>query len=536
MSTNIPAQKKRLRQYLNPSIRGPNTDKVLESLASGPCHLIDNVEAVYDQLYIVTASERYLDQRMADRDLTRPDNVGLSDETFRELGIEITNRKQVRDLILNILNTMYGDEFTRATVISTELEPYSLSDGDTLLLEYDDEEPVEIVFKTSQFSSISAATAQEVSDVITRENRRLGRRGSAIAKDDGLGGFIQLISDTDGPSSTVRVRGGRSQNKFKFEQIRPTTGLAATEWTLELVAGGGVRARWTGGPNPSVGKVKKGDYVNIFGSGFDDVNKGTFDITKVQGGLVGDAFVEYLNPNAIAEVTTQGTDEGVLFFNPLRSSINRKTSFASVYQTEAKILEIFMPATTRVVRRDRKGAAHLHDTGASTPEDLGPYTFDPAKPFIIGGEEANTTEQVDSTTSRVIEVDNAADIPDEPGFLVFGFGTSKEEGPVPYIARPSNTTLLIDPSFKFQEVHESGTNISLIAQNFAFDVRRDASDYPFYITDIVSGRIYAEELINLVAATGITVIITILFPEDEGLGKWDTDNSEKFTIWGPDPT
>ena len=80
MSQDLEAAKKRLRQYLNPSIRGTNTDAVIEALASGPCHLIDNVEAVYDQLYIVTAQGRYLDQRMADRDLTRPDNGGLSDE------------------------------------------------------------------------------------------------------------------------------------------------------------------------------------------------------------------------------------------------------------------------------------------------------------------------------------------------------------------------------------------------------------------------------------------------------------------------
>src|SRR6185369_9200976 len=102
-------QKARLRAYLNPSIRGPNTEAVLESLATGAAHLINNVEAVNDQLYIVKAQGRYLDQRMADRDITRPDNVGLSDEVFRDIGIQISNRKQVRDLMMNILRIMYGE-------------------------------------------------------------------------------------------------------------------------------------------------------------------------------------------------------------------------------------------------------------------------------------------------------------------------------------------------------------------------------------------------------------------------------------------
>ena len=32
----------RLRKYLSPAVRGPKTDIILESLASGPLHLINN--------------------------------------------------------------------------------------------------------------------------------------------------------------------------------------------------------------------------------------------------------------------------------------------------------------------------------------------------------------------------------------------------------------------------------------------------------------------------------------------------------------
>jgi len=536
MSLDLEKAKKRLRAYLNPTLQGKNVDAIIEALAHGPCHLIDNVEAVNDSLYIVSAQGRFLDERLADRDIIRPDNVGLSDEIFKELGIEISNRKQVRDLIMNILRIMYGEEFTRATVISSEFETYALADGDNLLIQYDDGEILDITFTTAQFSNIAAATAQEVADAITKNIRALGETGAAISKDDGAGGFVMLISKTDGPSSSVRVLGGRAQNKLKFPEIRPTSGQTTTQWTLTFEAGGFIRATWTGGPDPSLGKVKKNDYANIFGTAFDPGNRGTFNIQKVQSGLIGEAFFEYFNANGVTEVALQGTIEGLLFFNPVRTTINNKVNFAAAYQTENRLLEVFMPATTKVVRRERRGAAHLHDTGPSGAELTSPYIFDTAKPFIIGGEEANTTQLINSDTSRVILVDNASDIPDEPGNLVFGFGTSLEEGPVPYIARPSNTTIIIDPSYKFKNVHKSGTNISLIAQNFAFEPSKDGRDFPFYITDIVSGRLYAEDLIRLVAATGINVIITILFPGDEGLGKWGTVNSEKTKVWGGDPT
>lgn len=535
MATNDDS-KKRLRAYLNPSIRGPNTDAILEALSTGATHLINNAEAVNDSLYIVTAQGRYLDARLADRNLTRPDNVGLSDEVFREIGIEVSNRKQVRDLILNILRIIYGEEFTRATLIATEFETYALQDGDNLIIQYDDQDPVEVFFRSAQFTNINAATAQEVADAITREIRRLGRTGAAIAQDDGLGGYVKLISETDGPSSSIRVLGGRAQNELKFEQIRPTSGLAATQWTLEPVAGGIVRLTWTGGPNPSVGKVQVGDYVNIFGSGFDPDNRGTFTITAVESGLVNEAFVEFENPNGVSETQLQGTTDGILFFDPKRVTVNSKSNFASLFQVDKSLLEIFIPATTRVVRRERQGAAHLKETGPSG-NDLGPYIWDTSKGYIIGGEECNTTQIVDSSSLNIIQVDDASDLPDDTGFLIFGFGTSREEGPVPYISRPSSGSIIVDPSYVFKEVHPSGTNISLVALNSSYEPDKDGTDYPFYLTDVVSGRLYAEELIELVAATGITVVITILYPGDEGLGKWkDDENSEKFYIWGEDPS
>jgi len=533
--SDIDKEKKRLRQYLNPTLRGKNVDKVLESLASGPLHLINNVEAVSDQLYIVSAVGQYLDALLAGRDVTRPENVGLSDEVFRDLGIEVSTRKQVRDLVHEILRIMFGENFVRATIRSSELETYSLEDGDTLLISFDDQSPVEVTFTPNQFTDINNATAVEVADAITRGIRRLGRKGVGIAQDDGIGGYVVLRSETNGPSSSVRVLGGKAQNKLKFSQIKPTSGVASTQWTLTQEAGGIIRATWSGGANPSIGKVSAGDYVNIFGTAFDIVNRGTFNVSKVQGGIVNESFVEWENPNGIPEITTQGDTEAILFFNPKRFTIGSQINWAGAYQTENRLLEVFMPATAKVVRRDRAGAAHLQETNPSINEDFGPYIYDTTKPYIIGGEECNTTEIVNSSTERIVQVDDATDIPDTEGNLVFGFGTSKEEGPVPYIARPSTGQLFINPSYTFKNVHPAGTNISLVAQNFAYDVARDGTDFPFYITDISSGRIYAEDLINLISATGINVVITILYPDDIGLSKFGTEFSDRFYVWGGDP-
>src|SRR4051812_47563906 len=119
---------KLLRKATNPAISGKNTDAVLWALAGPGAHLIDNVQAVHENMYIVSAQDRYLEQRMADYGFVKPGAVGLTDEVFRELGLAVINRKQVRDLITKILETIYGVEYTRATARSTSIEPYHLID------------------------------------------------------------------------------------------------------------------------------------------------------------------------------------------------------------------------------------------------------------------------------------------------------------------------------------------------------------------------------------------------------------------------
>jgi hypothetical protein len=525
---------KRLRSYLNPAIRGRNTDAILNSLAQGSLHLINNVEAVNDSLYIVKAEDKYLDSRLADRDIVRPDSVGLSDEVFRKLGIQVVNRKQVRDLILQILEVVYGEELTRASVASTNVEPYQLFDGDTLKIGFDDESELEVIFESSDFTNINTTTAQEVADTITKQIRKLGRRGAAFVKDDGLGPYVLLISGTSGPSSAIRVYGGKSNNVLKFPAIRPTTGQPLTQWTMSLEAGGVVRATWSGGTNPSVGKVRTNDYVNIYGTGFNVNNRGTFTVTKVKGGLVGDAYVEFANPNGVSEIVNQGSIDGMLFFNPARKTLSSNFTFATAYQTEERLLEIFLPAVTKVVKRDRIGASYIIDSGPSTVDEYGPYLWDISKGYLIGEEECNTTQKVDANLGLVLSVDNSTTIPDNTGYLIFDFGGPKEEGPVPYIGRPSSNSLLISPSYKFKYVHNIGTNISLVSKFSTYDPASDGSDFPVFLTDVVSGRIYARDLINLVAATGITVVMTVLYPSSEGLSKWGTESDDKTYVWGPD--
>jgi hypothetical protein len=535
--TNQDEQYKRLRAYLNPYIKGKNVDAVLHALASGnAAYLIDNVRAVNDQLYVTTASGRYLDERLADAGIVRPVNVGLSDDVFRQIGIEVKNRKQVRDLINNLLNAIFGDEFVRASNQARAFAPYNLKDGDTLIVNFDDKNTVTLQFKESQFSSIAAATAQEVADAITKSLRDLGFKGTAIARDDGNGGFVEIISDTIGPSSSVTVLGGRAQNELRFDSPVSAGGNLSTQWTITLQPGGVARFTWTGGANPQLGKVEAGNYVNVFGGGFaSSSNEGSYTITNSIGGPAGSSYFEIANPLATSGIVVQGTDTAVLFFNPARKTLNSRLSYAAAYQPQARMLQIFLPASTKVIRRDRKGSAHLHDPSdpqSSAAGQQGPYMYDTTQPFTVSDVGTTLASSLDGTMSRVVNVVDASAFPDSQGYILLGYGTQNQEGPVPYIARPSDNTLLINPAYTVKNTHPTGTDVALIANKAPASPTRDGANFPFYITDVVSGRLYAEDLIESVAATGINIVFTVLYPSDVGLGKWGTAYSENPTVWG----
>jgi hypothetical protein len=654
LPTTKAEQYKRLRSYLNPYLKGPKTTAVLEALAGAMAtYLVNNAAGVNDQLYIVTASGTYLDERLAQYGVTRPPKVGLSDEIFSKIGIEVKNRKQVRDLINNLLEIMFGNEFTRASDATSAFAPYNLIDGDTLIINFDENHTSTITFHTAEFQNIAAATAQEVADAITTSIRHNGQTGTAIAKNDGNGPYVEILSDTIGASSSVTILGGSAQNKLLFPAPAPAGGNTSTQWTLSLQPGGIIRFTWTGGANPNTGKIIEGDYVNVFGGSFvSTTNEGAYAIVHSVGGAVGTAYFEVENPLGTSGVYVQGTDIAVMFYSPIKKMINSRISYAAVYQVKSSTLQIFIPAATQVIRRSRIGSAHLHypPTGTFTlnvnpapgdvfaitssvsltagsgfvigstptitaqnlataividipglvttvqsvdsvegtrlfgaqshtllgvitpppparvliqsdveaiipiaiytgsqdvvgsgpmgdplslaPDQFGPYIFDETQTFTVSSVNTVLAQELDGTKPRVIQVASSAGFPNQIGHIILGYGTQDQEGPIPYIAAPSHNTLLISPAYTVKNVFPPGTSVFLVAQNNPPIISKDGLDYPFYITDVVSGRIYAQDLILSVAATGINVQFTILYPNDIGLGKWGTIYSENPIIWG----
>lgn len=632
MATNL-TELARLRSFLNPAIKGKNVNSVLAALATGSSYLINSVEAVNENLFITTASGQYLDLLLAQYGITRPPSVGIADDIFREIGIQVKNRKQVRDLINNLLNEIFGDQFTKAFDSATMVEPYDLSDGDTLIVSFDGGSPITIPFEASNFTDIHAAEAIEVADAIVAYLTSQNLTGLATTANNGLGNYVQLISSTIGPRSSVQVLGGSVQNILVFPSPVSAGGNASTQWTLSIQSDGRIRFTWSGGANPNVGKLASGNYVNIFGGGFaSSTNIGTFTIIDNAGGPVGTAYFDIFNPVGTTGIITQGSDTAVMFYNPVKETIQSNKYYAALYQVETNVVQIFLPATTRVIRRGRIGSAHLHDpprgtftlsaqpnpgdifgitstisliagvnfvigatiletvqnivdeinflnadmvgivnvingqsivyiqndsllntltiiyTGsaninASGPEgsnvslesnQQGPYVYDLQQPFSVAAVNSTLTEDVNSSTGRIVLIKDSDGFPNQTGYVVFDYGGQTQEL-AQYIAAPSATSILLSPVDTLQFDHPTGQSVTLIQSKSPVVLPQNGTGYEFFLTDVVGGRIYAEQLIKQVTAAGISLVFTILYPSDSGLGGAGTSHSEIVYIYGPNP-
>ena len=353
-------------------------------MATNSAYLVNNIQAVNDSLYVATAQGDYLDLVLSNYGIVRDPTIGLSDDVFRTIGIQVKNRKQVRDLINRILDAVFSDQFVKTTSNSQNFEPYALQDGDTLMINFDGTGTHTVTFSASQFTSIAAATAQEVANAISIGLSNLGVSGSAILNNDGNGNYVQLISNTIGASSSITVYGGRAQNVLLFPSTVPTAGNFSTQWTISQQPGGNLRYTWSGGADPGLGDVEAGQYVNIYGGGFTSSNnEGTYNIVSARGGAINSSYFEIYNPTGVPGIIVQGIDSAVQFYAPVRENILSKSYYAAVYQTEANILQVFVPATTQVIQRSRIGSAHLHGISEMPQTQL---IFEAASNFNASGE------------------------------------------------------------------------------------------------------------------------------------------------------
>jgi hypothetical protein len=369
-----------IRKHLSQAMAGPNWDAVIEALGSGDDTNWDNARLAFDQLFKISASGKYLDRLAANGGLTRPVDVGMSDDIFRQLSIRLDTGKLTHESLREILEVFYGRDALRAWA-ETELgEPFDLEDGMTLTWTLDENQEIQATFNTLDFQDITAAKALEVAAVLTAAMRKAGCNGVAAVVTDAETGEqkIRLYSGSLGLKSFVRFTGGTAQPFLRFSQYLETYTNAVVSgdsysWAYSSPRAGVTRLSLTtvGQPKINLSSVEAGDYV-VVGFGVGSITRGSYEILDVSYTWSGGNLTQYFDVNAdlgFSGNITQASSDDYRFFRPTKKTILSSDRTVVVAQTQRSTIDIRVPATTQAVNRGPHSGAYAN-AGVNLDVDL----------------------------------------------------------------------------------------------------------------------------------------------------------------------
>lgn len=365
-----------IRKHLNAALKGGGWNALIAAIATGEQANRDAAASAFDQLFTSTSSGIYLERRAADTGIERPDNMGLSDETFSKYVIQITNDKLTEESFLEILDVFYGDAALRASNTTGVNAPYALQDGDDLQIVLDGDLTVNCIFHMSDFAQIGQAKAVEVASVITRACRLAGSRAYAEPVPDPQTGnsAVAIYSGSLGLSSSVQVISGKAQNALQFSTLlNPYLNTSYPTWNVTPVPSRGTVQFSTSSANIDLSVLQIGDYVNVYGTEFSAGNKGCFPVTAVSVTYPGGSISQYFEVSNTAATNQSGiaqtAQSDILFFRPTLKKVYSASRTALV-SCQPSAVDVILPATSQAVTRQELTGAYAQVNSSTTITSL----------------------------------------------------------------------------------------------------------------------------------------------------------------------
>jgi hypothetical protein len=301
---------------------------------------------------------RYLDRLAAKVGYSRPIGAGVPDNVLRDI-LRCINLSQTTNQSLNLaLEAFYGIEKTHAGISSLP-EPFSLQDGDQLLLEVDGRHGASVTFSTADFADIAAVTAIEAAAVI---NRWFGIRktpATAVPVTDPESGLthLSLLSNQAGLGGSIKLTGGIGWRRLWFHNLAGGDPGAMT-WVTTRKADK-LRFSVTTSDNSILNNMRDGDAAVVVGT-FSTQNRGSFTISNSSRRHTSPSVVVYSfdlnNPIGVAE--TKAVPNSQIYF--FRSPVARLSQQSSAFtKPSGNGVDIILPAITQVVSRDETTAGYL---------------------------------------------------------------------------------------------------------------------------------------------------------------------------------
>jgi hypothetical protein len=382
-----------LPKHLN-SKTNTNWAALVNALGEQDQNTADLAAEVRKQFFVKTASRPYLDRLAANNKIARPRLVGMDDPSFREyIPVLSYQPKQVKSIIDQLLDVFFFKESTTAFMTSSAFQPFNLNDGWELELYVDEQHTDRVILKTSDFTDINNATADEVVAAINRQTKYCYATADydSITKNT----FIRMFTNTIGSKGSLRILGGRAHIALRFTGFIDTAGNGVnTQWTVSKI---GDQATFTntGGADPGIDKLQEGDIAIIDIAG----NKGSFEISNVN--LV-NSSITFTNLFATVGVFTNSSADDVKFLRPQKFVAYLNPRRAMTWETSPGEITVEMPTSPPVVKRSLKGSAHINGAFSQMTNRNNNTSINVADAFQFPESGTFLLERVDEITQRIL--------------------------------------------------------------------------------------------------------------------------------------
>lgn len=419
-----------------------NFDALWGALAAGDDYIAGLSEAIFDQLFVSTASGEYLKDRASDDGLYLPKGIGLDEEVLRNLIIDIKADKLTLQSFLKVLNAFYKDKKTRAFVSSSNFEPFVMQDGLNLLLEIDGK-LIEIVFNQDDFTYLSSVTALEICNILNSNFAKSSLEAFAVPTAIGTNTGVDIYSGCLGLKGNIKVLGGTAQAVLNFPEKLLTTQAVGTTWIVsKQTEPGRVRFTHSSGTNPSIYLLGNDPcYTLVLGSVFNLANKGSFEIIKNGVDGSGNSFFEIMNFSAVNQTVTQTAIADIAFYYAKPNTINDVDlpAFASQFSNS---VDIQMPATIDIERNLQSGG-YL----GSDPSYQRTYTSNQSELSISTVSRTGSTLTITTSGNHGLSTNDKVLL--SPSAPITTIGQSLEEQELTVTVTGLNTFTATDSKFLF---------------------------------------------------------------------------------------
>ncbi len=545
-----------------PSLYNPQTNRLVGGLlGSWASTSEDNTASISnakDQIFLQTATSRYLTSLGKDKGVSRPLLIPLPDADLRKLIIKMSYApKNIRKTMYEVLDIFWGPTYSRANVTSSISQTYNfgtpagitgtvsltknsvsitgagtfftseLAIGDfikltsadntlfvkvinivsdtilvvdtpavetisgsavkltskNLTILIDAKEEQDIFLNPKFFLNTLAVTCDEVSSAIN--DIIVGGTAESIKSISNSDRFINLRTNTPGLQGNIQVTGGTANALFSFSTSKFTVDdLFRSTIIYEI------------NPREIVLKVPNlvAKLTRALKGAYHTNTPITGDITAIDNTLK-TITIDLSEAVSTDQLVGQKISQLVSEFE-ITSNTSGTTGVVLSFDT-GDDLSFFTLNTARLI-------------DVSFPNS---YLFDPKSNFLITGKRTIILQNIAvGDIVSVLTVDDASDIPNEPGYLCFNFGKNNEENLVPYISRPNNSTIIVNSTHTFLKAHSSGDMVNYVV-NSGYNPKKDGTDYAFYVTGTLGALQIVQDLIAKLRAAGVILRWIVDYPQ-----------------------